>query len=364
MDRDTLMLSACLACGGNSNELARWLSEPVTTINDLLSPARQRRARIREQSAQQLVTLIRSGESEQARIQLDRDGWQIISAGCPDWPALLNDIDGAPALLFVRGSSQLLGTPQLAMVGARHASAEGLDNARRFARVLADAGFTITSGLALGIDRAAHEGALQGGTTLAVLGHGPGPCYPPRNRALAEQIVDNHGALVSEFPPGLKPRKEFFPQRNRLISGLSLATIVVEAAEHSGSLITARLAMQQGREVFAIPGSIHNPLSKGCHRLLRDGANWLESLQDVQAVFSSLTSLAQSADQGSGGDNDLSDPLLRHFISGPNSIDQLHQRSGIAIHELTATLSALEMRGQIQRIAGGYCRRYRDSELS
>lgn len=363
MDRDTLMLSACLACGGNSNELARWLSEPVATINDLLSPARQRRARIREQSAQQLVTLIRSGESEQARIQLDRDGWQIISAGCADWPALLNDIDGAPALLFVRGSSQLLGTPQLAMVGARHASAEGLDNARRFARVLADAGFTITSGLALGIDRAAHEGALQGGTTLAVLGHGPGPCYPPRNRALAEQIVDSHGALVSEFPPGLKPRKEFFPQRNRLISGLSLATIVVEAAEHSGSLITARLAMQQGREVFAIPGSIHNPLSKGCHRLLRDGANWLESLQDVQAVFSSLTSLAQSTDQRDGDFNN-SDPLLQHFISGPNSIDQLHQRSGIAIHELTAALSALEMRGQIQRIAGGYCRRYCDSELS
>src|SRR5690606_30547489 len=159
-----------------------------------------------------------------------------------------------------------------------------------------------------------------------VLGHGPGPCYPPRNRALAEQIVDNHGALVSEFPPGLKPRKEFFAQRNRLLSGLSLATIVVEATEDSGSLITARLAMQQGREVFAIPGSIHNPLSKGCHRLLRDGANWLESLQDVQAVFSSLTSLAQSTDQRDGDLNN-SDPLLQHFISGPNSIDQLHQRS-------------------------------------
>jgi DNA processing protein len=361
MDRDTLMLAASLACAGSSNELARWLNEPIATTGDLLSPARQRRARIREQTAQRLTELLKHDQPEQVRAQLDRDGWQMVSTDSPHWPDLLNDIDSSPALLFVRGNAALLGTPQLAMVGARHASAEGLDNARRFARVLAGAGFTITSGLALGIDRAAHEGALQGGATLAVLGHGPGPCYPPRNRALAEQIVDNGGALVSEFAPGLKPRKEFFPQRNRLISGLSLATIVVEAAEHSGSLITARLALQQGREVFAIPGSIHNPLSKGCHRLLRDGANWLESLQDVQAVFSSLASLAESAGHCSAGSPD---PLLRHFISGPNSIDQLHLRSGISIPELTPMLSVLEMSGQIQRIAGGYCRRYSERELS
>src|SRR5690606_12206415 len=168
--------------------------------------------------------------------------------------------------------------PQLAMVGARHASVEGIDNARRFARTLARAGFVITSGLALGIDRAAHEGALRGCTTIAVLGHGPGPCYLKRNQALAAETVAGSGALVTEFQPHCEPRREYFPQRNRLISGLSLATIVVEAAEHSGSLITARCAARQGREVFAIPGSIHNPLSKGCHRLLRDGANWLESV--------------------------------------------------------------------------------------
>lgn len=366
MDRDTLMLTACLACGGNSNELARWLSEPLTNRDDLLSPARQRRARIREQTTQRLLELLRSDQPQQVDAQLKQDGWQILTRASPFWPLLLNDISDAPALLFVRGNAALVAAPQLAMVGARHASTEGLDNARRFGHVLAATGFAITSGLALGIDRAAHEGALQGGATLAVLGHGPGPCYPARNRPLAERIVDQGGTLITEFPPGMGPRREFFPQRNRLISGLSLATIVVEAAEHSGSLITARLALQQGREVFAIPGSIHNPFSKGCHRLLREGANWLESLADIQAVFSSLTFLAESTEsaQQQGDSPDAkSEPLLKYFISGANSIDQLHQRSGMTIHELSQTLTSLEINGHIQRVAGGYSRRYNNSEL-
>lgn len=359
MDRDTLLLAACLACAGNSNELARWLNEPVDSAADLLSPARQRRARIREQSSAQLQTLLRDDGLPRQHAQLRDQGWQMLTRDHSLWPALLDQIDAAPALLFVRGNLQLLNQPQLAMVGARHASSEGLDNARRFARALAGAGFTITSGLALGIDRAAHEGALQGGTTLAVLGHGPGICYPPRNRDLGERIAAS-GALVSEFPPGLAPRKEFFPQRNRLISGLSLATIVVEAAEHSGSLITARLATSQGREVFAIPGSIHNPLSKGCHRLLRDGANWLESVNDVLAAFPSLHALAASTELTSAPQH----PLLAHFFSGANSIDQLHQRSGIAVSELALILAELELAGDIRRVAGGYARCHDQRELS
>ena len=246
------------------------------------------------------------------------------------WPDLLRQIDDAPALLFVHGDPALLSRPQLAMVGARHASTEGLDNARRFARTLASAGFTITSGLALGIE-------------------------------LAKQIINNGGALITEFPPGLPPRPQFFPQRNRLISGLSLATIVVEAAERSGSLITARLAAAQGREVFAIPGSIHNPLSKGCHRLLRDGANWLESVADLLAVFGCLTHVAESAQATTA---DAAHPLLQYFVSGPNSIDQLQLRSAISISELTRLLSDLELSGDIRRVPGGYARCHDRQELS
>ena len=361
MDRDTLLLGACLACAGNSTELQRWLTEPFACATDLLSPARRRRARVRPQSAAALNAILASGESRRRLQQLHNDGWQMLEPGSEVWPDLLLQIDDAPALLFVRGDPALLSRPQLAMVGARHASTEGLDNARRFARTFASAGFTITSGLALGIDRAAHEGALQGGTTLAVLGHGPGPCYPPRNQALAEQIVGNGGALLTEFPPGLPPRPQFFPQRNRLISGLSLATIVVEAAERSGSLITARLATAQGREVFAIPGSIHNPLSKGCHRLLRDGANWLESVADVLAVFGSLVHVAESTLPSTGS---TVHPLLRHFVSGPNSIDQLQLRSAIDISELSRLLSQLELRGDIRRVPGGYARCHDSQELS
>lgn len=361
MDRETLLLSACLACGGNSTELRHWLAEPFSSANDLLSPARQRRARIRPRSAATLNEILGSGEGARRLHQLHSDGWQMLEPDSDLWPDLLRQIDDAPPLLFVRGEPALLSRPQLAMVGARHASTEGLDNARRFARTLAGAGFTITSGLALGVDRAAHEGALQGGTTVAVLGHGPGPCYPPRNQALGEEIISKDGALLTEFPPGLPPRAAFFPQRNRLISGLSLATIVVEAAERSGSLITARLAAAQGREVFAIPGSIHNPLSKGCHRLLRDGANWLESVADVLAVFSSLTMVAESTLPNSTGSTH---PLLQYFVSGPNSIDQLQLRSAIDISELSRLLSQLELSGDIRRVPGGYARCHDQPELS
>jgi len=363
MDSDTVLLAASLACGGNSDELRRWLHQQPADPNILLHPQHLATRRIRRQSAEQLAEWLDGSRLETTRHQLHDAGWRWLAPAHDHWPALLNDIDDAPGVLFVRGNSTLLNSPQLAIVGARHASTEGLDNARRFARALATSGFTITSGLALGIDGAAHRGALQGGNTVAVLGHGPGRCYPPRHRPLAEQIVDNHGLLVTEFPPGLTPRREFFPQRNRLISGLSLATIVIEAAEHSGSLITARLASQQGREVFAVPGSIHNPLSKGCHRLLRDGANWLESEADILSAFSSLTALARStttADTTGSTDDPppTAHPLLRFFISGANSMDQLQEKSGLPVHVLAQQLSELELDGNIVRVAGGYARRH------
>jgi DNA processing protein len=361
MDRDTLLLAACMACAGNSLELARWLAEPFHSASDLVSPARARRARVRSETVAAFTAHLAQPSLPRQRHQLHQDGWHMLAKGDAQWPTLLDTLHDAPVMLFVRGNPGLLDTAQLAMVGARHASTEGLDNARRFARLLAQAGFTITSGLALGIDAAAHRGATESGRTLAVLGNGPGPCYPARNRELAERIVAGGGALMTEFPPGLGPHKAFFPQRNRLISGLSLATIVIEAAEHSGSLITARTAIRQGREVFAIPGSIHNPLSKGCHRLLRDGANWLETVQDILDAFPGLHAIAQSTPDPTAAPH----PLLHHFISGPNSIDQLQQRSGIPITELARTLAELELSGQIQRTPGGYARRHgQAAELS
>lgn len=363
MDSDTVLLAASLACGGNSDELRRWLHRQPADPNILLHPQHLTTCRIRRQSAEQLVEWLNGNQLEPVRRQLCDEGWQWLAPEHDHWPALLNDIDDAPGVLFVRGNSALLNSPQLAIVGARHASTEGLDNARRFGRALASSGFTVTSGLALGIDGAAHRGALQSGKTLAVLGHGPGPCYPSRHRPLAEQIVGSHGLLVTEFPPGLTPRREFFPQRNRLISGLSLATIVIEAAEHSGSLITARLASQQGREVFAVPGSIHNPLSKGCHRLLRDGANWLESEADILSSFGSLTALAHSTTSANttrpaADPQPTAHPLLRFFISGANSMDQLQERSALPVQVLAQQLSELELNGSIMRVAGGYTERH------
>ncbi|PKM23199.1 MAG: DNA-protecting protein DprA [Gammaproteobacteria bacterium HGW-Gammaproteobacteria-14] len=357
MDSDTVLLAASLACGGNSDELHRWLHQQPADPNILLHPQHLTACRIRQQSAERLLEWLDGDQLQPLSRQLNEAGWQWLAPEHTQWPVLLNDIDDPPAVLFVRGNRTLLNSPQLAIVGARHASTEGLDNARRFARALAASGFTITSGLALGIDGAAHRGALQSGKTVAVLGHGPGPCYPSRHRPLAEQIVDHDGLLVTEFPPGLTPRREFFPQRNRLISGLSLATIVIEAAEHSGSLITARLASQQGREVFAMPGSIHNPLSKGCHRLLRDGANWLESEADILSAFSSLTALAQSTTHHTDEAPATEHPLLQFFISGANNMDQLQERSGLAVQTLAQQLSELELNGSVVRVAGGYARR-------
>lgn len=287
------------------------------------------------------------------RHRLSTRGWRWLALGDEDYPPLLADLDDAPGVLAVLGDPAALSRPQLALVGARNASPDGLDNAYRFARSLAGAGFAITSGLALGVDGSAHRGALAGdGLTVAVLGSGPDRLYPARHRRLADAIVEAGGALVSEFAPDSEPRREHFPLRNRVISGLSLATIVVEAAPRSGSLITARTAAEQGREVFAVPGSIHNPLSKGCHRLLREGANWLESVDDVLNAFGAFR---RTIEDSPG----LADTpaLLRHFGDGVNRLDELGERSGLAMHELTEQLSDLELEGHIQRVAGGYVRR-------
>src|SRR5450432_1154031 len=228
---------------------------------------------------------------ERVLLWLEHGDHHLILWGSEDYPPLLHNVHNAPMALFVRGDPTHLWAPQIAIVGARSASAGGLANARSFARAFVQAGNAITSGLAEGIDGAAHTAALDAcGATIAVLGTGPDLVYPRQHEDLAARIAA-HGALVSEFPPGTAGKPEHFPRRNRIIAGLSLGTLVIEASLNSGSLITARLAAERGREVFALPGSIHSPLARGCHRLIRDGAKLIETADEVLDELHSVGAL-------------------------------------------------------------------------
>jgi DNA processing protein len=291
---------------------------------------------------------------------------RCIAAGQPGYPPQLTSIPDPPAVLFVRGDPALLALPQLAIVGSRGPTPPGRETAFRFARRLAGAGLAIVSGLATGIDAAAHRGALAaGGVTIAVCGTGLDRCYPPGHAALADEIAAR-GALVSEFPPGTPPLPGHFPRRNRLISGLSLGVLVVEARYRSGSLITARLAAEQGREVFALPGSIHNPLARGCHRLIRDGARLVEDpaevLDGLQGnLFQALPpgSLQPPAAAGiSAGRLDSDGKILLNACGfEPVDIDILVERTGFSAATVASLLLLLELRGEVESFAGGlYCR--------
>ena len=277
-----------------------------------------------------------------------------------DFPPLLRQIADPPVALFTRGDAALLASPQLAMVGSRNPSVEGRRNAEEFAAYLSRCGLTITSGMALGIDAASHHGALKaGGPTVAVWGTGLDKAYPPRNLDLAEEIAAK-GLLVSEFPPGTPPLPTHFPRRNRLISGLSVGTLVVEAANRSGSLITARLASEQGREVFAIPGSIHNPMARGCHRLLREGAKLVESAADILEELAPLLKLELPAaepatDTVSAAPTE--DPeyrlLLNSLDFAPTSVDSLVERTGLTPDVVSSMLLMLELQGHVEASPGG-----------
>jgi DNA processing protein len=289
-----------------------------------------------------------------------------IEPGHPHYPPQLLAIPDPPQSLFVRGDPALLALPQLAIVGSRGPTPTGRETAFAFARRLANAGLAVTSGLAAGIDSAAHQGALAAnGRTLAVCGTGLDRVYPRHNQSLAEDIAAR-GALVSEFPPGTPPLPHHFPRRNRLISGLSLGVLVVEARYRSGSLITARLAAEQGREVFALPGSIHNPLARGCHRLIRDGARLVESPEEVLEglqgdLFRALSSGAlqpTGAARFSGGPLDSDSKILLNACGfEPVDADILVERTGFSAAAITSMLLMLELRGELESSAGGkYCR--------
>lgn len=288
----------------------------------------------------------------------EQDSCLILPLDDPRYPELLRQTHDAPPLLFARGNAALLQNPQLAMVGSRNPSVVGRETAQEFARTLAAAGMTITSGLALGIDAASHQGALDGGgETVAVFGTGLDRVYPAKNRPLAHAIVEGGGVLLSEYPPGTEPLPGNFPRRNRIISGLSLGTLVVEAALRSGSLITARNAVEQGREVFAIPGSIHNPLARGCHQLIRQGAKLVESAQDiVEELAPQLRAiLAEPAStHSSSGPDEEHKMLLACLGDGTSSVDQLVERSGLTADAVSSMLLLLELQGYVVSTAGGY----------
>ncbi|WP_178861921.1 DNA-processing protein DprA [Thiomicrorhabdus cannonii] len=290
-------------------------------------------------------------------------GWQD-----EDYPPLLAQIDDAPILLGVRGRVELLRDPQVAIVGSRHASKAGVNAAEDFAEFLSSQGITVTSGLALGIDAAAHRGALRGlGKTVAVVATGLDRIYPAANKALAHQIVEE-GAMVSEFPLGTKPLNYNFPKRNRIISGLSVGTLVVEAALQSGSLITAKMAAEQGREVFAVPGSIHNPQAKGCHQLIKQGAKLVESGEDVlvelapvlQGFWPKRQANEQAGSQAPAEPVKAAKEGLLAFIEyEPIGLDELVVVSKWPVSAIQSELLLLELSGAIEALSAGRYRRLR-----
>ncbi|MEN3276128.1 MAG: processing protein [Massilia sp.] len=274
------------------------------------------------------------------------------------YPEALAHIPDPPLLLYIRGQAELLARTGLAIVGSRNATAQGKANAGSFAAALAQHGVCIVSGLALGIDAAAHEGALRGpGSTIAVVGTGADLCYPARNRALAERIAAE-GAIVSEYPLGMPPTARNFPRRNRIISGLSSGVLVVEAAAQSGSLITARVAAEQGREVFALPGSIHAPLAKGCHKLIRDGARLVETVGEVlESLRVSPLATMPAAAPASVPTQAECTQLLARLGHDALDVDTLLLNTGLDVGELSMGLLALEMAGMIERLPGGKVQR-------
>ena len=322
---------------------------------------------------EKLALTLSSAPDDPIREQIDttlewckHPGNQVLTFADANYPSSLLTIADPPPVLYVKGRAELLNRKSIAMVGSRNATLQGIQNARRFAHVLSTAGLTVVSGLALGIDGAAHEGALSEitteGSTIAVTGTGRDLVYPAKHRELAHQIAV-HGCLVSEYPLGTPGIASNFPRRNRIISGLSQGVLVVEAAAQSGSLITARSALEQGRDVFAIPGSIHSPLSKGCHQLIRQGAKLVESAQDILEEIHvqniplkekfSPPHVAINTAANSVNASALTNQLLHAAGHDPVSVDELAARTTMTMAEVQASLLELELEGRIERLASG-----------
>ncbi len=347
--------------------LREWLATDGRRIDAVLARAPRRAAGL---GADAVAWLERPDEALLAAdlAWLAQPARRLLRCTEADFPPLLEAIANPPAALFVAGDPGLLLLPQVAIVGARNATAGGLAHARAFARELALAGFVVTSGMADGVDGAAHQGALDAARpTVAVIGTGADRVYPQKHLGLARRIAQE-GALVSEFPLGTPAVAGHFPRRNRILAGLALGTLVVEADLKSGSLITARLAGEQGREVFALPGSIHNPLARGCHRLLRDGARLVETAGEVAEILApqaralgvELAARLQDATAdpapagtaaGWSGDPEYGQ-LLAALGHDPASLDELAERTGQSAAALSSMLLMLELEGVVGSLPG------------
>lgn len=346
-----LRLSLTPGVGGAA---IRALLDAYTTLEQSLAASQSDLAAV---VGPTLAKAVREGPDvqllDQAIAWSSEDHCAVLTLDDERYPHRLRAIADAPPVLYVRGDPALLAASSVAVVGARNPTPQGVENARQFGRALSDAGLTVCSGLALGIDTAAHEGALAGASgTIAVLGTGADRCYPRRNLKLAQRIVE-HGAVISEFPLGTLPLPGNFPRRNRIISGLSLGCLVVEASLESGSLITARLAADQGREVFAIPGSIHSPTSKGCHALIKQGAKLVESVNDVLEELP----IRQATKRAETKPDRPSSPLEDAMGFEPVHLDTLCARVGLTPDVVSAMLLQLELEGRVATLPGGQYQR-------
>jgi len=345
---------------GLGDATLRNLLRAVGLPGHVFSASRVELAAIVGEERAQAILRARNDSDIAARVDVAQHwaagaGNAIVTLADDDYPRGLLEASDPPPMLYLKGRRELLARPGIAIVGSRNATAQGLANAEAFARTLSEAGYTIVSGQALGIDAAAHRGGLAGsGSTIAVIGTGPDIVYPARNRDLAHAIAAD-GLIVSEFAIGTPALSSNFPRRNRIISALSRGVLVVEAALRSGSLITARLAGEQGRDVFAIPGSIHSPLSKGCHQLIKQGAKLVDSANDVLEELGATARLAPSASSPAPAPaaSDAASALLAVMGYDAVGFDALLERAGVAPEKLSTLLLELELDGRISQLPGG-----------